>query len=71
MMATTTRHGRDNNERRSDNQPGRTRGNRNEMAMIGQRQAARLLALHQPFEATINYWAQFGGAETRDRDDFG
>jgi hypothetical protein len=30
------------------------RGNRNEMAMIGQQQAARLLALHQPFKATIN-----------------
>jgi hypothetical protein len=54
MMATTTRQQRDNNERRSDNQPERTRGNHNEMAMIGQRQAARLLALHQAFEATIN-----------------
>jgi hypothetical protein len=49
-----TRRQRDDDERRSDNQPGRTRGNRNEMAMIGQRQAARLLALNQPFEATIN-----------------
>jgi hypothetical protein len=54
MMATRMRQRRDNDERRSDNQPGRTRGNRNEMAMIGQRQAASLLALHQPFEATIN-----------------
>jgi hypothetical protein len=67
----TTRQRRDNDERRSDNQLGRTRGNCNEMAMIGQRQAARLLALHQPFEETINKWAQFGGEETRERDNFG
>jgi hypothetical protein len=51
---TTTRWRQDNVERRSDNQPGRTRGNRNEMVMIGQRQVARLLVLHQPFKATIN-----------------
>jgi hypothetical protein len=53
MIAMMMRQRRDDAKRRSDNQPGRTRGNRNEMAMIGRRQAARLLALHQPFKATI------------------
>jgi hypothetical protein len=50
----TTRQWQNDDERRSDNQLGRTRGNCNEMTMIGQRQAARSLVLHQPFEATIN-----------------